>query len=282
MDTELRTLQLTILDIALEFQRICEKHNLKYFLIGGSLLGAVRHQGFIPWDDDMDVGMLREDYERFLEICPKELGEEFFLQTYKTDEYYTHPFAKIRLNNTSLVEDYSQNSKQHNGIYFDIFTYDNMPESKIKQKFHYFSFKCLKWAARGKNDYYFIETKKRRFAKFMSFALFFLSKKKVIRMCDNVCSMFNKKVCKNVINMGGAYNYNEYTLRTNLENLSELDFEGYKFSVPANYKELLSNMYGDYMKLPPVEQRGKQHNMVKIDKGSYKIKNKAAAEVEQV
>ena len=116
----------------------------------------------------------------------------------------------------------------------------------------------------------------------MSFALFFLSKKKVIRMCDNVCSMFNKKVCKNVINMGGAYNYNEYTLRTNLENLSELDFEGYKFSVPANYKELLSNMYGDYMKLPPVEQRGKQHNMVKIDKGSYKIKNKAAAEVEQV
>ncbi len=274
METSLRTLQLTILDIALEFQRICEKNNLKYFLIGGSLLGAVRHQGFIPWDDDMDVGMLREDYERFLKICADELGSEFFLQTYDTDEYYTHPFAKIRLNNTELVEDYSENSKQHNGVYLDIFPYDNMPESKMSQKFHYLSFKCLKWAAMGKNDYYFIEKKKRRFAKIMSIAFFFLSKKKAISMCDRVCKMYNKKQCRNVINMGGAYNYNEYTLRTNLENLSVLKFEGYDFSVPENYKELLTNMYGDYMKLPPVEQRGKQHSMVKMNIGNYKIKNK--------
>lgn len=274
METKLRTLQLTILDIALEFQRICEENNIKYFLIGGTLLGAVRHKGFIPWDDDMDVGMLREEYEKFLEICSKELEKEFSLQTYESDKYHTHPFAKIRINNTLLIEDYAVNSKQNNGIYLDIFPYDNMPDNKFLQKIHYFFFKLLKWAAMGKNDYCFVEKKKRRFAKAMSIVFFFFSKKKTMQLCEKTCKMFNNKKTKNVINMGGAYKYKEFTLKSNLENLTKLEFEGYEFSVPVRYKELLTNMYGDYMQLPPVEQRGNQHSMVNIDIGNYQIKNK--------
>lgn len=273
METQLRQLQLAILDIAVEVKRICLKYNIKFFLIGGSLLGAVRHHGFIPWDDDMDIGMLRKDYEKFISICKEELHEEYFLQTFETDNSYTHPFAKIRINNTSLIEDYSINSKQHNGIYLDIFPYDNMPDNVFLQKVHYLLFKSFKWCAMGKSDYSFTEVKKRRFSNFMKNALFFISKNKAMKKCIDICKMFNKKNCANVINMCGAYKYNEYAPVSSFNKLVKINFEGIDFFAPNNYDELLTNMYGDYMKLPPIEQRGKQHSMVKIDIGNYVIKS---------
>lgn len=274
MKTSLRELQLCILDIAIEFKRICDKYKLDYFLIGGTLLGAVRHGGFIPWDDDMDVGMLREDYEKFLAVAPNELGDGFSLQYNLTDPAYAHGFAKIRIDGTQLVEDYTANSKQHNGIYLDIFPYDRMPDNKISQTFHYLSFKCLKWAALGKTDYSFVDNKKRIFAKIMSKVLFFYSLEQTIEKMENVCQRYNKKETKKYINMYGAYGYNEYIETDGLEVLDSLKFEGYEFKVPGNYKQLLTNLYGNYMELPPVEKRGIQHAMVNVDKGNYRIKNK--------
>ena len=96
-------LQVAVLDIFKEFLCVCEKLNLKYYLLGGTLLGAVRHKGFIPWDDDIDVGMLREDYEVFLAHAQELLPDHLFLQTYKTDPGYHHVFAKIRNSNTTFL-----------------------------------------------------------------------------------------------------------------------------------------------------------------------------------
>lgn len=275
MANDLRTLQRCILDIALEFRRICEKYELNYFLIGGTLLGAVRHEGFIPWDDDMDVGMLRADYEKFLEVCPRELGEDFFLQTHETDEGYAFGYAKIRLNGTTLAEDYALGSKQHNGIFLDIFPYDDMPVGKAGQKLHYLLYKCVKWAALGKNDYDFKEPKKRRFAKWMSILFFPFSKTRLMKLEEKICKLFDSGKAENCINLGGAYQYREYTRKENLTTLTKLSFEGYEFSVPSDYNDLLSRMYGDYMQLPPVEKRGIQHRMVEMDIGDYVIKNNA-------
>lgn len=282
MAKDLRTLQRSILDIALEFRRICDKHGLKYFLIGGTLLGAVRHGGFIPWDDDMDVGMLREDYEKFLQVCPQELGEDFFLQTHGTDPSYAFCFAKIRLNGTTLAEDYAVHSEQHNGVYLDIFPYDDMPQGKLQQKLHYLMYKCVKWAALGKTDYAFVETKKRRFAACMKVLFFPFSEDTLIRMLDRICTMHNREDAEYCVNMGGAYNYNEFTRKANLTELTTLDFEGYGFLAPTNYRELLAQMYGDYMKLPPVEKRGDQHRVVQMELGSYEIKNTAPQQPRQV
>ena len=105
MDREtLRQVQLDQLEIAKDIKRVCEENGIRYHLAFGSLLGAVRHKGFIPWDDDMDFGMLREDYERFLEIAPKKLKDEFFLQTWHTDPYYPLAFAKVRKKGTVFQE----------------------------------------------------------------------------------------------------------------------------------------------------------------------------------
>ena len=88
----------------MQYIEICEKYHLRYFVAFGTLLGTVRHKGFIPWDDDIDVGMPREDYERFLQIAQKECGEEYFLQTVDTDPEYHLYFAKLRMNRTRFVE----------------------------------------------------------------------------------------------------------------------------------------------------------------------------------
>ena len=119
---------------------ICEKHDLKYFLIGGTLLGAVRHKGFIPWDDDIDIGMPRPDYEKFLLVAQKELPEHIFLQTHNTDIEYPNCFAKLRNSDTTFIETSCKKLKINHGIYIDIFPLDGCCISPY-WKYRLFSFK---------------------------------------------------------------------------------------------------------------------------------------------
>lgn len=131
MDNEtLRKLQLVELEIANEIKRVCVENNIKYFLESGTLLGAVRHGGFIPWDDDMDIGMMRDEYEKFLKIAPEKLSSEFILQTWKNEKDYSLTFAKVRKLDTIFLEYEFKDSSMHNGIWVDIFPYDSVPEKK--------------------------------------------------------------------------------------------------------------------------------------------------------
>lgn len=129
----LRGLQLAELEILKEFIRVCNKLKLKYFLDSGTLLGCIRHGGFIPWDDDIDVSMPREDYEIFLKKGQKELKTKYFLQTYNTDKEYTNIFAKIRNSETTFIESTVKNLDINHGIYIDIFPLDGFrPEKKVE------------------------------------------------------------------------------------------------------------------------------------------------------
>ena len=116
--------------ILCKYIEICEKYHLRYFVAFGTLLGTVRHKGFIPWDDDIDVGMPREDYERFLQIAQKECGEEYFLQTVDTDPEYHLYFAKLRMNRTRFVENSLQKAGSVTGFYIDIFPYDEISDDE--------------------------------------------------------------------------------------------------------------------------------------------------------
>jgi lipopolysaccharide cholinephosphotransferase len=127
---QVQKMQLDVLDMV---HGICLKHSIKYYLIGGALIGAIRHKGFIPWDDDIDIGMMRSDYNRFLEICKEELGESYFLQVYGSDKGYYLPIARICIRGTYIDEYYSAHLKFNKGLYFDIFPLDNIPDDENKR-----------------------------------------------------------------------------------------------------------------------------------------------------
>ena len=130
----LRKVQLTQLEIAKEIRRVCEENDIPYFLTCGTLLGAVRHQGFIPWDDDMDVGMLRENYEKFCRIAPEKLKPEYCWQSWYTDPNYALPFGKVRKRGTLYLEAKSHRLAE-NGFYVDIFPYDAVsPDAEQRQE----------------------------------------------------------------------------------------------------------------------------------------------------
>ena len=123
----LRKLQLKELESLEYFDSFCKENELRYYLLGGCVIGALRHGGFIPWDDDIDIIMPRRDYDRFCKLAPKRLSDEYFLQTYFTDKNYPNPFAKIRLRGTEFVESITERSKMKGGIYIDVFPFDNFP-----------------------------------------------------------------------------------------------------------------------------------------------------------
>lgn len=267
MDREtLRKVQLEQLKMAVEVKRLCEKHDIKYFLDAGTLLGAVRHKGFIPWDDDLDMGMLREDYEKFCDIASKEMDQRFFLQTWHTDGEYGLPFAKVRMKGTVYIEGKSA-PLQNNGIYIDIFPYDNVPQDEVKavilkkkridicrrimMKSH-----AKPWYDDGKINY-----KKR-----LGYILY------QVRAIFNNRSALIEEYEKLVLSVTeGAHKYPQFTsihedhLKSEwFDNLEKMCFENDKFSCIGDYDGYLTTMYGDYMTLPPESERENRHQILAV------------------
>lgn len=260
------------LKIAREIKRICHENNIKYFIIAGTLLGAVRHGGFIPWDDDMDIGMLREDYEKFIEIAKKDLREDFFLQTTETDENYGLPFAKILLKGTRLVEA-AAGSNAQKGIFVDVFPFDAVPESEGLRESHnkqtYFYKRLLlaklNYNVCGKNEYvkravYFV-------LKIMSA---FYSHDKLVEKLENEIQKYNGTKTEDIVNIGGAYGYKKETIKAEwVRETVEIPFEDMTISAPVDYIKYLETFYGDYMTPPPEDKRYNRHSVTELDFGKY-------------
>lgn len=259
------------LEIALELKRICDKYQIEYFLIAGTMLGAVRHGGFIPWDDDMDIGMLRVDYDKFINICKKELSEKYFLQTWDNDSEYPFSYAKIRINDTKIIEKFSKNSNAHLGIFIDIFPFDNVPNSNIRKKIQgkeIYILRRLLWIKKGYGKEYFtsiLDKLKYEILRHISnlFTFTYL-KEKLYR----ILTKYNEEVSEFVFT-DGSYGYDKEMIKRKwVTNLSTINFEGEKFLAIKDYNEYLSYFYGDYMVLPPEDKRG-GHQIIDIDFGKY-------------
>lgn len=258
--------------IAREIKRLCHKHHIKYFIIAGTLLGAVRHGGFIPWDDDMDIGMLREDYEKFLKVAKTELGEDFFLQTPETDKSYGLPFAKILLKGTVLVEA-TAGSNAKKGIFVDVFPFDSVPDSDEGKENHdkkTYLYKRLLLAKLnynvcGKNDYvkraaYFV-------LKLMSA---FYSHDKLVNKLESEITRYNNQKTEDIVNIGGAYGYKKETIKADwVRDTVEIPFEDMTISAPVEYIKYLETFYGDYMTPPPEDKRYNRHSVTELDFGKY-------------
>lgn len=271
---EIEELRKIEFEIFRKFIDICDKLNLKYYLLGGTLLGCIRHKGFIPWDDDIDVGMLRVDYETFIKEASKYLPEYYFLQTVKTDPECPINFAKLRDSRTTFIETSLKNRKMNHGVFMDIFPLDFYPEKYFRSKiFHTKLTMCSVVII----DSFYHETApsksnttsgiRNKIIKGISH-LYSPSTDIALKRKENLMKKF--KSGKLVANICGAWGDKEIVpLEWYGEGIT-LQFEGLNVRVPQEYDKWLTQVYGDYMQLPSVEKRITHHYTEVIDiKKSY-------------
>lgn len=265
--TELKHLQLVILDIMKVIDDLCLRNGIEYYLLGGSAIGAIRHKGFIPWDDDLDIIMSNDNYIKFIEVCKTQLdNSKYFLQEGLVD--WSMYFSKIRLRGTKLDEGvtYTDNPDMQ-GIYVDIFKMDNVPSNQVKAKWQYFcakSFLCYQLAARGDREKTF--NLKKRLMLFLSFPL----KSKVVR------NWFKAQVEKynNTDTDFWGFFYGRTTFKTAIVQRDifgkpvRVPFEDTYLCVAEKYHEYLTQMFGDYMTPPPVDKQVGLH-LRGVDFGKY-------------
>lgn len=249
---ELRSLQLSEYDILLELKKICEQFGLTYYLTAGTLLGAIRHGGFIPWDDDVDVAMPRKDYDRLAELCKTELPDTLFFQSSETDEHFPYFFSKFRLNGTEVFEPHLEKVDMHKGRYIDIFPLDPCPRRDWAGSVYFKANEVLTCAYVSQVDESFTCGYKKWYMKL----LFRMSSKlplAKIRTLRKWVSQLPGSRTGRLCTVGGIHGYPRETYEAKWFAGTEYkQFETELFPVPSGWDQLLTNMYGNYM-LPPDE-----------------------------
>lgn len=252
------------LDLLQKLQAVCEKYGLKCFAYGGTLLGAVRHHGFIPWDDDIDVALSRDDYNKLCEVADKEFSDPYFFQTALTDKNYFVGHARLRNSNTTGIVSFLCDHIYNNGIYIDICVYDQVPQNDIKFKLLLAKVKLCRFLL---TNYYHQSTKsgvKKILLHLFSPLKNRLTYEKLFKMYRNICESYKGSDSARVallctpefIHYEGTYH--------GITDLVEIDFEYLKLLIPSDFDYMLRKAYGDYMSFPPVDKRGKWHENIII------------------
>lgn len=247
------------LDLLVEFQRVCKKYQIKYIVSGGTMLGAVRHRGFIPWDDDIDLMMLRDEYEKLCKVAPSEFKHPYFFQTPQTDLGYFKGFARLRNSETTAIFEYEKASKFriNQGIFIDIFPMDNVIEDKelFKQQsenvkklakkvssYSFFNYRCYRNNTLRNRLLHLILP----FIKKPSFWL--LRPDKVKERLDDEYQRYNNINTKYVGLLSFQFNNRVHDIeREDMDHLIESDFEFLKVPNIANFDKALHWKFGDYM-----------------------------------
>jgi len=242
--TPLRKAQLRLLEMMVEFDRICKKYNIPYFISGGTCLGAVRHGGFIPWDDDADIDVMKKDYKKLIKILQQELPERYFVQTPNTDKQFYRLFMKI-VDKDSLViypgENKIRSRLEYKGLSLDIFPIEKIFSYRVKKTidFFYASAFVIKRTGIGNN-----------FKRIVAYAIWPVMKV-IVFGAKTISFISNKeKICHSYgTNIIPKIKY------SNIFTPKEIIFEGYSLSGPAKPHEYLQDLYGDYMTIPPENKR---------------------------
>lgn len=253
------------------FKEVCEKLNLNYFLVCGSAIGAMRHGGFIPWDDDMDIGMYREDYNRFMESAPALLPTGFFLQNYITDPNYPLVSAKLRNSNTTAIESYYKYIDMNQGIYIDIFPLDGYPDDVKEQRKYEKVIRRYKTLSRCGLNYSEKLSMKSRFTLCIR-KMFGYHKRtaQTLAKYEKFISSYSVKKSEFICNHGTPYGKRDYIPKVYYGRGTTILYEGIKVCIPEKCDEYLTALYGDWRTPPPVEEQIGKH-MFEIDdtKRSY-------------
>lgn len=256
---EVRPLQEAQMELLIETDRICSELNLTYYLIGGTLLGAIRHGGFIPWDIDADIAMPRADYEKFRAYWAKTKSDRYFYQHYTTEKNHDAPHAILKIRGTRVNFKNADKAyeKQCEGIYMDIFPLDQAPESPKKQLKQQKKIKFISRLMEGKraHDY---KTGKLRFLvkKLLKVMLKPVSYSALAKKMDKYMVMHNGECDKYLVSMASHYSYKKQLMPAKIYGTPQrINYEGVMLCAPAEIDDYLTRIYGDYMKLPPEEGR---------------------------
>lgn len=263
---EIRKVQTEIME---EIKRICSLADLNYFLMFGTLLGAIRHNGFIPWDDDVDLGMLREDFNKFLIAFEKHASSEFAIQSLDSDPFYAFFFIKVVRKNTTLIEGGYQDNRKNNNIFVDIFPFDNAPRSSalryLQNKSAIFMKSLLFYKLDRinlKEGSFKIKVAK-RIKKIISVIL---SRNIIIKLANWI--MTSVKAEGDWISNFGDKKYYPSILFKEFE---DLKFNESDYTVPKNPENLLNYFYGNFMDLPPLNKRTLPHDIISVTIDGEKI-----------
>lgn len=268
-ENELNQLHKCLLSILKDFTYVCEKYNLRYTLGGGSVLGAVRHHGFIPWDDDLDINMPRADYEKFKNLFVNELSEEYELQVPNSLYGSTTPFMKLLKKGTVYRQQFSYLKEEFPYIWIDIFPFDFVPENKLKRFMKGHVSQILNYLFVGR--YIFehrnqtTDTYYRNYYKKKNKEWIFTVRMLLAKYCPfNSGTLFNyfdyfvqsKKESSLLTCATGRKGYlGEISDARYFEQAEDGNFEGLKVKLPFLCKNYLTRLYGNYMEIPPVEKR---------------------------
>ena len=264
MDSIIRKTQLVQLSMLKDVDVFCRKHNIRYSLCGGTLIGAIRHKGFIPWDDDLDICIARPEYERFIKIWERESPKGYILQNKDNTPGFTQYFTKIRKEHTLFLQDVDLPELYHTGIFIDVFPVDRIPSRGIGRVI--FQGECIVFQLCTKES---VSPRANIVTKCISQLFFAVTSH---RMRDSM----RKKLEKRIIKHNEDTN-NKTVIINSLEELRmlfppdmmetfiELEFEGDEFMCVEQYDEMLRETYGDYMTLPPENERKGIHHVKVID-----------------
>ena len=247
-----------MLELLTEFDRVCKKNNIRYVLDSGTLLGAIRHKGFIPWDDDIDVAMLREDYDKFCEIANQELGENYCFENTMMNKNFPNIFGKVFDKTTRYVQKSTAHLAVPQCLWLDIFPMDNIVMEKKKMQCRIVAsinmVRCIKQ-----------KTEKFEFRHVLYLPLLILPLKTLNKMAEKWMRKYNKKETEFVCPICQSGTSKPAFKRTMFTDTMSGEFCGMQFPVPVEYDAYLHGYYKNPMQLPPKESRHPGHGVVEIE-----------------
>ena len=263
--TDLQHLQKVILDITKDIDALCKENGITYYLEGGSCIGAIRHHGFIPWDDDLDIVMDTVNYDKFIKVCRAKLDtSKYYLQEGYKD--WPMPYTKIKLLGTVFNEpNMYYDSLEHRGIFVDIFRLENVPNGRIKQIWQYFCAEvllCYCLSQKGCNNF----NAKKKILILLSAPL---KIKCIYNFFKKQVERYRTKITDYVGMFGGRYRLNNSIYkRSDYSNPISVSFEDTTLPVPSGYDAILTTIFGDYMTPPPQQEQIGLH-LQGVDFGEY-------------
>lgn len=249
-----------------ELKNVLEENDLPYYIVGGTLLGAVRHKGFIPWDDDIDISLPRPAYDRFIRDANKLLPPHYRLESFVQNNNYQHLFAKVYDTRTTMIENFTQPLVR--GVYIDIFPLDGITSNT---RHHKVQIKKMRLYIKIYRRIFTTKVRSRSFYKRLSHQIIaplvrlFFTKESILRMVNNLSQQVPWSDAEYIVNYFGAWRMKEVQPKSWYEKRRRYIFDGFEVWGPNEYDKVLTKLYGDYMQLPPKEKRCSHHIIKHID-----------------